>query len=67
MSVILSKIKDQTGEAIFPATLHGKFIRTEAKAERRRHTGRGDFDSDRARDIAELPLSGDEPLRRRTE
>jgi hypothetical protein len=27
MSVILSKIKDQTGEAIFPATLHGKFTR----------------------------------------
>jgi hypothetical protein len=26
MSVILSKIKNQTGEAIFPATLHGKFI-----------------------------------------
>jgi hypothetical protein len=26
MSVTLSKIKNQTGEAIFPATLHGKFI-----------------------------------------
>jgi hypothetical protein len=27
MSVILSKIKNQTGEAIFRATLHGRFIR----------------------------------------
>jgi hypothetical protein len=27
MSVILLKIKNQTGEAIFPVTLHGKFIR----------------------------------------
>jgi hypothetical protein len=27
MSVILSKTKDQTGEAILPAPQHGKFIR----------------------------------------
>jgi hypothetical protein len=27
MSVILSKIKKQTGEAIFPAMLHGRFAR----------------------------------------
>jgi len=26
MVVILSKIKNQTGESTFPATLHGKFI-----------------------------------------
>jgi hypothetical protein len=26
MSVILLKIKDETGEAIFPAIQHGKFI-----------------------------------------
>jgi hypothetical protein len=27
MLVILSKIKNQTEESTFPATLHGKFIR----------------------------------------
>ena len=32
MSVILLKIKDQTGEAIFPDMLHGRFTRKASEA-----------------------------------